>query len=99
RHFPAWLLIIYLLSVEIANMVAGITIAFSIEPMYAHYPAVRAQLGADVLPFSQLIDQIAGGAIIWVFGSLVYVSGIIFVLHRLFRKDGSTTPQPIFDWD
>ncbi len=99
RRFPAWLLIIYLLGAEIANMVAGMTIAFSADPVYAYYPAVRAQLGADVLPLSQLIDQMAGGAIIWVFGSLVYISGIIFILHRLFRKDGSTTPQPIFDWD
>lgn len=99
RTFPAWLLIISLLSVEIANMVAGITIAFSMEPIYQSYTTVRAQLAPDALPWSQSTDQIMGGAIVWVFGSLVYISSIVFVLLRLFRKEGSTTPQPLPNWD
>ena len=99
RRFPAWLLIVSLLSVEITNMVAGVTIAFSTEPIYAYYPALRAQLPADALPWSQLTDQVAGGAIVWVFGSLVYISSIVLVLFRLFRKEGSSTPQPLPDWD
>jgi cytochrome c oxidase assembly factor CtaG len=99
RSFPAWLFIAYLLSVEVLNMVAGITIAFSTDPIYPHYVAVRAQLAPDALPWSQTIDQIMGGAIIWVFGSFVYISSVVFILFDLFRKDGSTTPQPLPDWD
>lgn len=99
RQFPAWLLIVSLLGVEITNMVAGITIAFSPEPIYAYYPALRAQLPVDALPWSQITDQVAGGAIVWVFGSLVYISSIVTVLFRLFRKEGSTTPQPLPNWD
>jgi cytochrome c oxidase assembly factor CtaG len=99
RSFPAWMLIVYLLSVEVANMVAGVTIAFSAEPLYPYYPALRAQLAPDALPWSQLNDQMIGGAIVWVFGSLVYISGIVSVLYRLFRKEGSTTPKPLPDWD
>ena len=99
RTFPAWLLMISLLSVEIANMIAGITIAFSTEPVYASYTFVRAQLAPDALPWSQSTDQIMGGAIVWVFGSLVYISSIVFVLLRLFRKEGSATPQPLPNWD
>jgi cytochrome c oxidase assembly factor CtaG len=99
RRFPAWLLIISLLSVEIMNMVAGITIAFSVEPLYPYYPALRARLPLDALPWSQSVDQIAGGAIVWVFGRVVYISSIISVLFRLFRKEGSTTPQPLPNWD
>ena len=99
RNFPEWLLIVYLISLEVLNMVAGITIAFSVEPLYAHYTAVRAQLAPANLPWSQTNDQIAGGAIIWVFGSVVYISSIVFVLLDLFRKDGSTTPQPLPNWD
>jgi cytochrome c oxidase assembly factor CtaG len=99
RHLPAWLFIIYLLGVEIANMVAGMTIAFSAEPLYEYYPLVRAQLAPNALPFSQVTDQVIGGAIVWVFGSFVYISGIISVLHRLFRQDGSTSPQPLPNWD
>jgi cytochrome c oxidase assembly factor CtaG len=99
RTFPTWLFIIYLLSVEIANMIAGITIAFSPEPLYPYYPALRAQLRPDLLPLSQTTDQVMGGAIVWVFGSFVYISAIISVLHRLFRQDGSTRPQPLPNWD
>jgi cytochrome c oxidase assembly factor CtaG len=99
RRFPAWLLVVYLLSVEIANMVAGITIAFSMEPLYPYYTALRAQLGAGALPWNQTIDQIAGGAIVWVFGSLVYISSIVFVLFRLFHKEGSSTPLHLPNWD
>lgn len=99
QHFSPWLLLIYLLGVEIANMVAGVTVAFSVEPIYAHYPALRLTLAEDVLPLSQLDDQMLGGAIVWVFGSLVYIAAIILVLHRLFRQDGATAPQPLVDWD
>jgi cytochrome c oxidase assembly factor CtaG len=99
RRFPAWMLIVYILSVEVANMIAGITIAFSQEPLYPHYPAIRAQLPPAALPWSQATDQIAGGAIVWVFGSFVYFSTVVSILFRLFRKDGSTTPQPLPNWD
>jgi cytochrome c oxidase assembly factor CtaG len=100
RAFPAWLLIAYLVSVEVFNMVAGISIAFSMEPLYAHYVAVRAQLPADALPWGPVTDQIAGGAIVWVFGSMVYISSIVFVLFGLFRKEAdSTTPLRLPDWD
>jgi cytochrome c oxidase assembly factor CtaG len=99
RRFPTWLLIVYLVTVEAANMIAGITIAFSSEPLYPYYPAVRAQLAADALPFSEFADQVLGGAIVWVFGSFVYITGIIFVLRHLFIKEGSNTPQPLPNWD
>jgi cytochrome c oxidase assembly factor CtaG len=99
RGIPSWLLIIYLLTVEVANMAAGMTIAFSEKPLYPYYPALRAQLAPDALPLSYFFDQMIGGAVIWIFGSLVYVSSIISVLHRLFRLDGSTTPQPLPNWD
>lgn len=99
RSFPSWLLIVYLLSVEVANMVAGMTIAFAGEPLYSHYPTLRAQLAPNALPLSQFFDQMIGGAVIWIFGSLVYISAIISVLHRLFRQEGSTAPQPLPNWD
>jgi cytochrome c oxidase assembly factor CtaG len=98
RSFPTWLLIPFLIGVEIPNMVAGITIAFSVQPLYAHYATVHAQLG-DRLPLNVITDQITGGAIVWVFGSLVYIASIVLVLHRLFRREGSNAPQPLPNWD
>ena len=99
RNFPAWLLIVYLIILEILNMVAGMSIAFSVEPLYSHYTVVRGQFAPNALPWGQITDQIMGGAIVWIFGSLVYISSIVFVLLDLFRKDGSTTPQPLPNWD
>jgi putative membrane protein len=98
RGFPDWLLLPYLLTVEIANMVAGITIAFSGQPVYAYFAAVHAQYGG-VLPLDPQLDQMIGGAIVWVFGSFVYVTSVVLVLHRLFRRDGATAPQPLPNWD
>lgn len=99
RALPAWLLIVSLLGVEIANMVTGVTIAFTAEPVYAYYPALRAQFPHITLPLSPLHDQMAGGAIIWVFGSLVYIAGIIATLYKLFRREEINAPKPIANWD
>lgn len=99
RALPVWLLIVYLIGVEIANMITGITIAFTHEPLYAYYPALRAQLTSISLPLSQLHDQMTGGAIIWVFGSLVYIAGIIATLYRLFRREEANAPKPLANWD
>lgn len=100
RNLPPWLLVFSLISVEVGNMVAGITIAFSTDPIYPQYQAIRSQLAPDALPLNLVTDQIAGGAIVWVFGSLVYISSIVFVLLRLFRKEeGSTAPLHLPNWD
>lgn len=98
KAFPAWLLIVYLVGVEILNMVAGITIAFSMEPVYPYYANVHRQAG-HALPLGMAEDQIAAGAIVWVLGSLVYITSIVLVLHRLFRREGSMAPQPLPNWD
>ena len=81
-------------------MMAGVTIAFSSAPLYDTYAAAQATLTQGV-PFGLdvLEDQMIGGAIIWVIGSLVYVSSIILVLNSLFRREGSEVPQPLWNWD
>lgn len=99
KRSAPWLMVVYLLTVEIANMVAGVTIAFSVEPIYAHYVAVRQTLGGDALPLTLATDQMLGGALVWVLGSLAYIAAIILILNRLFRLDGATGPQPPLNWD
>jgi hypothetical protein len=44
-------------------------------------------------------DQMLSGALVWVVGSLVYISTIVLLLNRLFAQDGSTGPQPLLHWD
>jgi cytochrome c oxidase assembly factor CtaG len=98
---PAWGVIAYLLAVEIPNMVAGITIAFTAHPLYPIYTVLRSALpaGGVNLPVTVLEDQMVAGAVIWVTGSMVYVSSILIVLSRLFAREGAATPQPACDWD
>lgn len=102
RSLPIWVFTIYLVSVEIANMVTGMTIAFSSEPLYAYYTAARAHPGSATLPLSQANDQMIGGAIVWVFGSFVYVAGVVATLHRLFRREEGgedTASTHLANWD
>lgn len=95
---PAWVLIVYIITVEIPNMVAGVTIAFSAAPLYSHYATLHAE-GRALLPLNVTTDQVTGGAIVWVFGSLVYIASVVAVLHRLFRREDSTAPHPLAGWD
>lgn len=97
-RLPAWLLIVYVITVEIPNMIAGVTIAFSDTPLYAHYATPQAA-GQALLPLTAATDQMVGGAIVWVFGSFVYIGTVVAILHQLFRRDGSTAPHPLADWD
>ncbi|MEX1019417.1 MAG: cytochrome c oxidase assembly protein [Litorilinea sp.] len=96
-RLPGWIMAIYLLFVEIPNMAAGITIAFTMQPMYAAYAALHTANAG--LPFDYASDQMISGAIIWVFGSMVYISAIIGILYRLFRREGSNSPRPLVGWD
>jgi hypothetical protein len=51
------------------------------------------------LPLSLGHDQMAGGAIIWVFGSFVYITGVIATLNKLFSREEAATPKPLLNWD
>jgi putative membrane protein len=102
HHLSGGLLLLYLIAVEVPNMVAGITIAFTREQIYPYYGQVRAALAPGEslpLPLSLMNDQIIGGAIIWVFGSMVYITSILGVLLRMFQQDGSMAPEPLQNWD
>lgn len=96
-RLPGWIMAIYLLGVEIPNMAAGVTVAFTMHPIYTAYADLHA--ATPGLPIGYATDQMVSGAIIWVFGSMVYISAIIGVLYGLFRREGSTTPRPLLGWD
>ena len=98
-HVPlaAWMVAIMLVITEIVNMVTGISIAFSPQPIYAHYAAAAAAAPWRALDAAG--DQALAGATLWVVGSLLYVSSIVLVLNRLFIEQGQGGPQPAPDWD
>lgn len=97
RPTAAWMVAIMLVITEIINMVTGVSIAFAGQPIYTHYAALgSAPTGArlDVLG-----DQALAGGVLWVVGSLLYVSSIVLVLNRLFIVHGEGGPAPALDWD
>lgn len=99
-HQPlvAWMAAILLVITEVLNMVTGISIAFAGKPIYAHYAAAAA--AAPVAARLDVLgDQALAGALLWVAGSLLYVSSIVLVLNRLFIEHGEGGPAPALDWD
>ncbi len=86
-----WVAFAYLvLGAEIPNMLAGVSIAFTPSPIYRHFGSVQdGLLGVN--------DQIASGGIIWVTGSIVYISSAILIVNRLFRREEMPPPRLPFD--
>jgi cytochrome c oxidase assembly factor CtaG len=92
-----WLVAILLVITEILNMVTGVSIAFSTQPIYSHYASVAATAPGRTLDVAG--DQALAGATLWVVGSMLYVSSIVLVLNRLFIEHGEGGPAPAPDWD
>jgi putative membrane protein len=90
---PSWVAFFYIiLGGELPNMVTGVTLAFRDSPAYANY-AIQSQLG-----FSPMQDQMASGGMIWLIGSLAYVTAAILVLARGFQP-GDGPPRLPLHWE
>lgn len=86
-----------LVAVEIPNVIAGIAITFKTTALYSYYanlPTAAGYAGGDIAS-----QQSLGGALTWIFGTLVYVLSIVLVVNQVFRAEGIDRPQPIAGWD
>jgi putative membrane protein len=91
RALPAWLAFFYIiLGGELPNMVTGMSIAFNASPTYDYYAAQSASYGLTAME-----DQMAGGGMIWVFGSIAYVTAAILILSRFFDVDEKPPRLPL----
>jgi cytochrome c oxidase assembly factor CtaG len=72
----------YALSVVPPNALTGIAIAFSSEPIYAHYASVPRLWGISVMQ-----DQMLGGVIMWIPGSMMYLIAALILIARLVRSE------------
>jgi len=100
KELPGWVMIVYLLGVEIPNMFTGVSIAFSSAPIYEYYRAVQSSLpkiNAQLLNITTLEDQMIGGGLTWVIGSAVYVTSIVMVLNKLFKREKDLPPRLALD--
>lgn len=81
-----------IVAIEIANVIAGISIAFRSDPIYAFY-AAQGDVAAMV------VQQSLAGALTWVFGSIVYITSAVLVINQIFRRQGIDRPERPPGWD
>jgi putative membrane protein len=79
RHrVDSWMIIPYLLTADLVNTGLSAFLCFSGRLIYPSYALVDRPFGINALT-----DQIAAGAFMWVFGSLVFLIPAIFLTTRL----------------
>lgn len=81
-----------IVAIEIANVAAGISIAFRSDPIYGWY-ANQGDLSMVVA------QQSLAGALTWVFGSVVYIVSAVLIVNQVFRKHGVDAPHRMPGWD
>ena len=77
RQLNSWMLIPYLLTSDFVNTGLSAFLCFSGRLLYPSYGIVKRPFGIDALK-----DQIAAGAFMWVFGSLVFLIPAIYLTTR-----------------
>jgi putative membrane protein len=77
RRLNSWMIIPYLLTSDLVNTGLSAFLCFSGRLLYPSYGVVERPFGIDALK-----DQIAAGAFMWVFGSLVFLVPAIYLTTR-----------------
>jgi len=81
-QWPHWSIPAYLLAGDVVATALAAILCFSDRPLYLAYAGVPRLFG-----WSQINDQVAAGALMWVFGSFVLLSAAVVITLRLL--DGS----------
>ena len=81
-RFNSWMIIPYLLSSDLVNTGLSAFLCFSGRLLYLSYALVDRPFGLDALK-----DQIAAGAFMWVFGSVVFLIPAICLTARFLAND------------
>jgi putative membrane protein len=74
RRFNSWMIIPYLLTSDLVNTGLSAFLCFSGRLIYPSYALVDRPFGLDALQ-----DQVAAGAFMWVFGSVVFLIPAIYL--------------------
>jgi cytochrome c oxidase assembly factor CtaG len=78
KRSSGWVLIPYLLLADVVNTAVSALLCFSGRLLYPSYGMIARPLG-----ISALNDQVAAGAFMWVFGSILYLIPAIAIVVRL----------------
>ncbi len=90
KRLPAGLQIAFVLITVPINMLAGIGITFSREPIYTYYTHVPRLWGLSVME-----DQMLGGSIMWIAGSMMYLIAALVLIARYVQVDDKKKPRMI----
>ncbi|MBS60661.1 MAG: hypothetical protein CL606_05065 [Anaerolineaceae bacterium] len=74
--------ITYLLVTVPVNMITGVVITFSREPIYEYYVKIQRPWSLTVMQ-----DQMIGGIIMWIPGSMMLIVAIIVLVVRMMSSD------------
>jgi putative membrane protein len=83
----------FLLVTVPVNMAAGVAIAFAGQPIYSYYTAVPRLWGMTVMQ-----DQMIGGVIMWIPGSMMYLLAALILISRLIQTEADKQPLPESEW-
>jgi putative membrane protein len=75
------------------NMAAGVVIAFAAQPIYTYYTTVPRLWGISVL-----LDQMIGGVIMWIPGSMMYLLAALIIISHLIQTETGKEPLPASEW-
>ena len=88
-----WLRVAYVLAMIPPNMLLGVALSFASTPIYPYYESVPRLYGLSVMD-----DQVWGGLIMWIPGSMMYVVAALVLLARLLvtaeQKSRVRRPHP-----
>jgi cytochrome c oxidase assembly factor CtaG len=79
----------YIVSVVPANALTGIAISFASEPLYPYYTTVPR-----VGQMTVLQDQMLGGVLMWIPGSMMYLLAALILISQIIRAEEDTEPAP-----
>src|SRR5208282_3096602 len=86
-RFDTWMVIPYLLTADLVNTGLSAFLCFSGRLVSPSYAVVERPFGIDALT-----DQIAAGAFMWVFGSLVFVVPAMALILRVLTSGRLVRP-------
>ena len=74
-------------------MAAGVVIAFASQPIYTYYTTVPRLWGITVM-----LDQMIGGVIMWIPGSMMYLLAALIIISRLIQTEADKQPLLESEW-
>lgn len=77
-HLTSKMRIAYLIAMLPPTMLTGVTIAFATQPIYTYYESVPRLWGMTLMQ-----DQMLGGIIMWIPGSMMYILSALIIFSRL----------------